>query len=135
MLYYLLSIALLTLIFWALHKARIIPVCPICAGVVITWVGGVVALYFGAWWANPMIIAILMGASMGAIADKYGNKFGLLWKSAVVLLGLPAIYFLVQKLLWQGLGLVVIFLILTVFLYRSNKEVSSDKKDLFKDCC
>lgn len=135
MLYYLLSITILTLIFWGLHKARIIPVCPICAGVVITWVGGIVALYYGSSWANPMIITILMGASMGALADKYGNRFGLLWKTVVVLLGLPAIYLLVQKSLWQGSGLVILLILITILLQKKNTPTLRDKKDLFKDCC
>lgn len=135
MLYYLLSIAVLTLIFWGLHKARIIPICPICSGVVITWVGGIIAFYYGASWANPMIIAILMGASMGALADKYGNRFGLLWKTVVVLLGLPAIYLLMQKSLWQGLGLVILLILISVISNKKDASVLHNKKDLFKDCC
>ena len=135
MIYYLLSIAALTLIFWALHKARIIPVCPICVGVVITWLGGILALYYGASWANPIIIAILMGASMGALAEKYGNRFGLLWKSALVLFGLPAIYLLVQKSLWPGLALVALLGLFTIFASTGKKPAPGAEKDLFKDCC
>ncbi len=135
MISFLLSIVVLTLIFWGLHKARIISVCPICAGAVITWVGGIVALYYGASWANSMVIAILMGASLGALADKYGNRLGLFWKSAAVLLGLPAIYLLVQKSLWQSLALIILLLLLTIFVRKTNQIPSNDKKDLFKECC
>jgi hypothetical protein len=135
MIYYLISITVITLVFWGLHKAHIIPLCPICAGVVITWVGGAIALYYGTAWANPLIIAVLMGASMGALADKYGSRFGLFWKSSIVLLGLPAIYLIVQKSLWQGIGLVGIIIILTIFSNKKSAPALRDKKDLFKDCC
>lgn len=135
MTYYLLSIALVTLVFWGLYKAHILSVCPICAGVVITWVVGVAALYSGAVWANPLGIAILMGASVGALADKYGNKYGLFWKSAVVLLGVPAIYLLVQKSLWQSLALLAVIAVVTVYTKLKSKPLVSQKKDLFKDCC
>lgn len=135
MIYYLLAIALLTLILWGLYKAKAISVCPICAAVVITWVGGLAALYWRASWSNPLIVAILMGASIGALADKYGSKFGFLWKSAVVLLGLPAVYFLTQKALWPGLGLVLLLGLVTVLSHNNNPTGSHEKKDLFKNCC
>jgi len=135
MIYYLITIAVLTFIFWSLHKARIIPVCPICAGVVITWVGGAVGLYYEVTWANSLIIAILMGVSLGALADKYGSRLGLLWKSAMVLLGLPAIYFIVQKLSWQGAILVAMLVIITIFSHKQSAPAMRKEKDLFKDCC
>ena len=138
MLYYLLSIAALTIIFWALFKARVVSVCPICAGVVMTWAAGIAALYYGVSWANPLLIGILMGASLGALADKYGSKFGLFWKSSVVLLGLPAIYFVIQRSFWKGVILIIAIGIVTLLSNLSNKKSGSGikhKKDLFQDCC
>ena len=135
MIYFLLPIFVLTLIFWVLYRAKLSIICPICAGTLLTWAGGLVALYSGAAWADPLIIGILMGASLGALADKYGSRFGLFWKSAVVLLGLPATYFLVQKFLWPGVGLVLLIVLLTWFFGRGTKPEPEPKKDLFKDCC
>ena len=135
MFYFIISIFIVTIIFWGLHKGRIVTVCPICAGVLITWIGGIASLYYGASLGNPMIVAILMGASMGALADKYGARFGLLWKSAVVLIGLPAIYMLVQKSFWAGLGLVATIAVYTAYLHNTNKPKIERKKDLFKECC
>jgi hypothetical protein len=66
---------------------------------------------------------------------KYGSRFGLFWKSSIVLLGLPAIYLIVQKSLWQGIGLVGIIIILTIFSNKKSAPALRDKKDLFKDCC
>lgn len=135
MIYFLISILVLTLIFAWLYKIKVVTVCPICAGVVITWIAGIVLLYYGSTWANPLIIAILMGASLGALADRYGSRFGLIWKSAVVIIGLPSIYFIVQKSLWQGLILITVMVIITIFFNKQNAPALRNKKDLFKDCC
>jgi hypothetical protein len=135
MIYFLTSILGLTLIFAFLHRARIVTVCPICAGVVITWFVGVIGLYINQTWADPLLIAILLGASLGALADKYGSKFGLVWKTLMVLLGLPAVYYIVQRKLWLGLGLVVALIVLTWLSRRNNASANPHRKDLFKECC
>ncbi|HLC45151.1 MAG: hypothetical protein A2722_04105 [Candidatus Doudnabacteria bacterium RIFCSPHIGHO2_01_FULL_50_11] len=136
MVYFLSSIAAITIIFTLLHKAKIVSVCPICAGVVVTWVGGIIGLYANQKWADPMVIAILMGASMGAVADKYGIRFGLLWKTLTVVLGLSAIYFIIGLSLYKGLGFLLILGIITVFLSRKKYGSANAKnEDLFKECC
>lgn len=135
MIYYLISIALFTLIFWGLHKARLVSVCPICAGVVITWVGGIIALSLETSWANPLMIGILIGASIGALVTKYGSTLGLLWKSLVTVLGVASVYLLLQKQFWLGLALIAVIVILTI-IYRPKKNTSTEvKKDLFENCC
>lgn len=135
MIYFSVSILVLTIIFAYLYKAKIITVCPVCAGVVITWLIGVVGVYTGQEWANPLIIAILLGASLGALADKYGSKFGLIWKTLIVLIGLPAVYFIVQEKLWLGLGLVAGLFILTLVFGKNTSNHKTHSKDLFKECC
>lgn len=109
-------------------------ICPICALVVVTWVLGLTGIYLNQPWANAVIVAILMGASLGAVAEKYGRKFGFVWKVLVVLFGAPAIYFLIIKSALIGLGLVLVMALFTIFLHRS-KQAKFDKEDLFKDCC
>ena len=135
MIYFLISIAFTTLAFAFLYRARIITVCPICAAVVITWIVGGVGLYANQSWADPLIIAILLGASLGALADKYGSRLGLLWKSLMVLIGLPAIYFTIQKKPLLGLGLLLILAVITIFSGRNRQSGNSHRKDLFKECC
>jgi hypothetical protein len=136
MLHYLAAIILLTVIFWGLYKARVVPICPICAATVLTWAGGLALLYFKVPYASPVLIAILMGASLGALAEKYGKRFGLLWKSSVVIIGFPAIYFLVQKLWLDSLYFLAVAGFLTWLLqYRSGQAAHKPEKDLFKDCC
>ncbi|QQS23266.1 hypothetical protein IPM19_01730 [bacterium] len=135
MIYFLASILVLTIIFAYLYKTKLITVCPICAGVVITWLIGVVGIYTGQEWANPLIVAILLGASLGALADKYGSRFGLVWKTLMVLIGLPAVYFIVQENLWFGLGLVAGLVILTLVFGKNTANHKPHNKDLFKECC
>lgn len=136
MIYFLAVIATGTLIFTLFYKAKIISICPICAGVVITWGGGIMGLYTNQTWADSMLIAILMGTSLGALAEKYGSQFGLLWKTFLVLLGLPAIYFLVQRSFFKGLGLVVVLGAITILWRRTRPRLAQAKPDdLFKECC
>ena len=135
MLYYLLAIFLLTIIFAFLHKAKIVAICPVCAAAVVTWATGLLAIHLHVSWANPLVVAVLMGASMGVVAEKYGKHFGFLWKTAFVLLGLAAIHFLIQpEELYKGLMLVVVLGIVTLLSNR-NTQTRNDRKDLFKDCC
>ena len=137
MIYFLASILILTLVFAFLYRAKIISVCPICAGVVITWIVGLVGIYANQAWADPLPVAILLGASLGALADKYGTRFGLVWKTLMILLGLPAVYFIVQEKLWYGLGLMVMLTIITLVTgkNRANHKSHGHNKDLFKECC
>lgn len=136
MIYYIVTIIILTLIFVGIYRSHLVKVCPICAGVVITWLIGIFGIYTHASWANPLIIAILMGASLGALADKYGSRFGIIWKSGVVILGLPAIYLLVQNRFWTGLVFLAAIFALTLVLSKPSSSNKSDQNhDLFKNCC
>lgn len=136
MIYYILAITVLTLIIWSLRKARIVKVCPICAATVITWAGGLIAIHFQLSFANPLVIAVLMGASLGAMAEKYGNRFGLIWKITMVLLGVIAIYFLVEpQSVYKGLVIAIVLFIYSFLASRSKPAIYDDRKDIFKECC
>lgn len=133
MTWYVSAILFLTGFFWFLRRAKVFSVCPVCAAAVVTWAGGIIALYFGADWADPLVVAVLMGASMGALAEKYGMKFGLIWKTSMVVLGLAAIYHIILKNPYPALGVGVTLLLITWF--ASGRGGSAKAKDLFKDCC
>jgi hypothetical protein len=136
MIYATLALIVLTVLFSVLYRAKILAVCPICAATVLTWISGLALLYSGKSWAPPLVIALLMGASLGAMAERYGKKFGLLWKTAVVVAGAPAIYFLVGKKLVIGLALLAIIVILTLVRSRDKpSQLPKRNKDLFADCC
>jgi hypothetical protein len=132
--YYLLTLLGLTIVFWVLYQHHFTKVCAICAAVVITWSASLIALYMNASWADTLVVAILMGASMGALAEKYSSMFGLVWKSSMVILGLPAIYLLVNKELSKALIFLLILMVITL-LTRPKSRALEDKKDIFGECC
>lgn len=110
-------------------------ICPICALVVITWVAGLFGIYFAASWANPLIVAMLMGASVGALAEKYGSRLGPALKAVFVILGFIAVYYLVNKSFWPGAGLAVLTLAVLMWKIKKSKPASAGYSDKFKDCC
>lgn len=122
-----------TLIFWTLRRFKIFENCPICSATVLTWVIGLFFIYSGRT-IDTLIIAILMGATLGAVAEKYGSKYGFLWKAAFVILGFITIYFLVyEELLKAFVSLVLIGL--TTLFSNSSSRLRQGKEDKFKDCC
>jgi hypothetical protein len=117
-------------------------VCLICAAVVIAWVGGLLALYLGQEWLAPTWVAMLMAASLGALAQKYGSNLGLAGKTVIVMLGLPAIYYLTALRPTTGLGLLTILALIVYWLDRRPNQPGQNgqsknltKNNIFKDCC
>lgn len=135
MIYYLISIVLLTIVFVLLRRIIVIKFCAICGAVLITWFIGLVGIYMNLPWADPLLILILMGASLGALAEKYGTKYGLIWKSLMILIGFPGVYYLVQERFWIGGGLMLVLVFLTIIFSRSNISSNTEHKDIFKECC
>ena len=135
--YLLLLLIALTLVFWLLRQLKIFTVCPICSAALLTWVIGVVLLYLGSPFASPLFVALLVGASLGALAEKWGSKLGFFWKALWVLLGSSGAYFLLNKELLKAAPLLGALLVVTlVFIFSSTKEPSGRSlKDRFKDCC
>lgn len=134
MTYFLISLLILTVLFWILFRMRLISFCPICAATVLTWVGGLFVLYFDLFFIDPLTIAILMGASLGALAEKYGYWFGLLWKSGLVILGFLSIYFLVTHKILEGLITIAILVVWTAILWGRSETIKK-ADDKFKECC
>lgn len=135
MIYYLISLVVLTALVWLLGRLKLVKICAICAAAVLTWAWGLIGIYLQADWANPIVVAILLGASLGAVAEKYGRTLGFLWKTLWVILGLAAVFWLVQGQLWAGLGMLGLILLMT-WLMSSNKTSQSKlHQDLFDDCC
>ncbi len=72
-----LSILILTLLVWVFNKIFTTKICPICAGVTLTWLW----MLFGLWRGlisvpgNEFIVAILMGASIGGIVTEVKKMF------------------------------------------------------------
>lgn len=77
MLYAILSILILTLLVWVINKKLSIQICPICAGVTLTWIW----LFIGIWFGflpiaqYEFVTAILMGATIGGIVGELKKMF------------------------------------------------------------
>ena len=133
----------------AYFAKRILPlkVCPICAGVFITWVW-LLGAYFLGYQINLMIPALLMGGSVVGIAYQLEKKARnlsverlLLWKVLFIPAGFVTAYSLLAQL-WTVLLFAVVFLFLVsfLFLFRSRKldsreEAVGDIEKKMKDCC
>lgn len=126
-------IVALTAIFYAGYRLRIVGFCSICAAVVITWAIGLVAIYLNYEWSNPTLVGLLMAASIGAYAERFGTKMGLLWKTTLALIGLPAVYFVIAKDIPWSLVLGIMTIILVLASFKRQARISNN--DMFKNCC
>lgn len=132
---YLFSLLLiLTAAFWFLRWMGIFKTCPVCAAAFLTWIIGLALLYSGITWADPIFIAILIGATIGAVAEKYGREFGFVWKTALILLGTSGVYFLASQDIGRA---VIVFAALAVVTAWFNFPSGKTKTlvDRFKNCC
>ena len=71
------SILIITLIFYFANKKLPFQICPICAGVALTWVWLLADMYFGLLSVDQyeLITAILMGASIGGVVNETKKQF------------------------------------------------------------
>ena len=112
-------------------------VCFICAAVVITWAGMLIWMWSG-HNIDKILLAILMGTSVGAIATRYAQN--MIWKSLIVILSIPAVWYAVQDQL--DTAAIFIFLIILPSIYFNSKlnspageQKGVQQEDRFKDCC
>ena len=67
-----LSVLIITLVVWFVNKLLPFKICPVCAGVMLTWIW----MFFGMWFGLLSVsqyeipTAILMGASIGGIVTE-----------------------------------------------------------------
>lgn len=130
-LFALISITVASLLISKLLQRRF---CPICAAAVLVWSVGLVAIYFDLSLIHPEIIAILTGASMGAIAERYGKKFGFLWKSVWVISGTFGLYYLIVQKPATAALFVIINVVFSLISTQWKPKTASGE-DLFKNCC
>ncbi len=128
--------------------SRILPfkVCPICAGVFLTWTG-LVAAHFLGYQIDLVVPALLMGGSVVGIAYQFEKKARgaagalLLWKTLFIPTGFVAAYSLLAQL-WTALIFAIILLFLITLLFLSpggrpgarEKTVGNIEKKM-EDCC
>ncbi len=78
-----LSILILTCVVWVLNKKLPFQICPICAGVSLTWLWMLFGMGLGFLSVEKyqMVIAILMGGSVIGIVNKLEEKWKIFSKS------------------------------------------------------
>ncbi|MDP2655768.1 MAG: hypothetical protein Q8P17_04595 [bacterium] len=141
------SILAITLSVWLANRILPFTVCPICAGVFLTWVGLVGAYFFG-YTIDLRVPAILMGGSVVGIAYQLEKKFHgqpqgarMLWKVLFMPAGFVAVYAVLNQ--WWGaflfaaafLAALAIWLISSSGRADSHEETVQDIEKSMKDCC
>lgn len=154
------SILLITVVIWLLNKFLSFSICPICAGVSVTWIWILTGLVLG-FLSNDynIILAMLMGGSIVGIAYQAEKTFSenrskLLWKVIFIPLGFFGVYGVLM--MWWFVVLIDVILLLSVaFVFKFSRtsvvpQVSLNKKSRrssktreevekleakMKDCC
>ena len=143
-----LSIFVFTGIIWILNKKLPFQICPICAGVSLTWLW----IFFGMFFGKLLVVdyqlptAILAGGTVVGLMSKLEEfikkKFVLIWKTIFVVSGFMAVYSLITNQ-W-GIFAVGVIIDITVTLmfktYGAEKENPDLKKikelkEKMKRCC
>ena len=71
------SIVVITITAWALNKILPVKICPICAGVSLTWLWMLFGMGYGLLLVDKyqLITAVLMGGSVIGITNKLSEKY------------------------------------------------------------
>lgn len=143
------SILVITVAVWLANRFLPIKICPICAGVSLTWfwmlLGILTERLAVAGFQLP--IAILMGGSIVGIAYQLEKKLPpgrspLLWKASFIPVGFAAV-FEVLNFHWgilTAIGVLISFIVLLFFWFGgkdhalSNKTVEKLEKEM-EQCC
>lgn len=139
------SILLVAALAFAVRRIFGLKICPICAGVSVTWLWMLVVLALGLPVETP-VVAMLMGGSVVGIAYQLEKRLpsgrsSVLWKTSFMPLGFAAAYWLVNfdwRPLAAALGAIAVLVVL-FFAPWSKRHVDSRSvralEDKMKDCC
>jgi len=141
---------------WLLNKILPFKVCPICAGVSLTWFWLTVGLLSG--WLSvisyQLIVAILMGGTVVGIAYQGEKRFKwaeeniFRFKVPVVILGFILVYLALNNLSWVSFAVEAVILTALVYLFFISPQrkrginiherspgVVEDLEEEMKNCC
>ena len=141
------SILAISAVVWLANRILPFAVCPICAGVFLTWVGLVGAHVVG-YPIALVIPALLMGGSVVGIAYQLEKKnldspvgARMLWKVLFIPAGFVTAYAVLEQL-WTVFLFAVTLLFLVSFMFLSSnkkrdsrEEIVGDVEKKMKDCC
>ena len=143
---------------WLASRFLPFKVCPVCAGVFLTWAGLLGARFLG-YEINPVVPALLMGGTVVGIAYQLEKKLQnvssnarFLWKTLFIPTGFVSAYSILAES-WTTLSSSLAFLSLMTFLLlrfnlrrsdsggltlegREGRETAAeDIEKKMKDCC
>lgn len=142
-----LSILIFSGVVWVINRILPSGVCPVCAGVFLTWVW-LVGAHLGGYQIDLTIPAFLMGGSVvGSMYQLERKSRGasagarVLWKVLFVSGGFIAAYALLEQL-WTVLLVAAVSLLLISLVFLSfgrasetREETAKDIERHMKECC
>lgn len=139
------SILIVTVLVWLVNLVLPFQICPICAGVSVTW-AWLLAAHFLGYQIVLMIPALLMGGTVVGLMFKLERlvklKFVLVWKTVFVISGfLTADSLITGNWLLLVAGIIVVTIVTLAFRTRGiveNKHESEKIEELkqkMKSCC
>ena len=141
------SILAIATLVWLFNRVLPFTVCPVCAGVFLTW-AWLVGAHLGGYQIDLTVPAFLMGGSvvgsMYQLERKSRNASAgarVLWKVLFVSGGFIAAYALLEQL-WAVLLVAAVFLFSISFAFLSlgrasdtREETAKDIEGKMKECC
>ncbi|MBI4049658.1 MAG: hypothetical protein HY395_02465 [Candidatus Doudnabacteria bacterium] len=143
----LITILIITGLTYVVNRLAIIKkqICPICAGVSLTWLISLILNYTTNYQVEPLILGMLMGGSVVGFSytfDYRVTKSLLGWRIFSVLGGFAAVYSLLAKE-WIVFGLSALVWLFSVWFFlrkkpdqatTDNTKVEELEKEM-KKCC
>ena len=135
------SILAISAVAWLFNRILPFTMCPICAGVFLTWVA-LVGAYFAGYGIDPVIPALLMGGSAVGVAYQLEKKLGrlsantrLLWKTFFIPAGFVVAYAVLEQS-WTVVLLALVFMFLiSLAPLPSRGESARALEKKMEDCC
>ena len=142
------SIIVITILVWAVNKILTTKICPICAGVFLTWLWFLIGMKLNLLSIidYQLITAVIMGGTvvglMSKLEKQIETKFILIWKTIFVVSGFTAVY----NLLFADWALFlagVIAAVACIFIFKVSKinkgsikpQRTKELEKQMKNCC
>ena len=124
---------IVTFAVWLIKKKLKFEVCPICAGVTLTWFWMLVGMFFGKLLVvdYQLPATLLMGGTVVGLMSKLEQfvklKFVLIWKTIFVVLGFVAAYNLIFTN-WVIFAVSVALVVVTTFVFKIRLTLEENQK-------
>ena len=147
------SIVVITSLVWLVNKILPFKVCPICAGISLTWLLLIPPIFLGGlpFTNYQLLVAILMGGTVVGIAYQGEKVFDwaaeniFKFRAPVIVIGFVLAFLALQNLSWFTLVLEGVLLAIIGYLYfvepyrkvKSGSNLTEVKRleEEMKNCC